>query len=248
MRAWSKYLGFSNNAPLSLMLSGKRPIPKKYIPAFAKSFKLSKKETNYLETLINYESQKDPTAKRFYLEKLKNISPNNSISSVEVETFKYFGNPICMTILEMSDLQDFQLDEKWILKRLNFKSTQSEIKDCIEVLKNLNLYTTDENGEFKKTYQHITNKTDIADKGSQNYHKNVSLLASEAILKEAINDREFNGYAFNIQKSKIPKAKELIRDFVKNFITEIEAQPNEGDETYQFNVQLFQLTKNKDKK
>lgn len=242
IRSWSRFLGFANNTPLSLMLAGKRAVPKKYIPALAKSLALSSKEISYLEALITYEAQKDISAKEFYINKLKELSPRGEITSVEVETFKYFGNPICMTILEMSELPDFSPCLKWIMNRLNFKTTQSEIKECLQVLENLDLIVFDIDGRLQKTHKHITNKTDVADKGSQSYHKNVSLLASEAVMTQLIHEREFNGYALNIQKSQIPHAKKLIRDFIKSFISEIEAGSKEGDETYQFNVQLFQLT------
>ncbi len=52
-----------------------------------------------------------------------------------------------------------------------------------------------------------------------------------------------NGYAINLKKSDLPKAKKLIREFVQDFARKIEATQKTGDETYQLNVQFFGLTK-----
>jgi len=37
-------------------------------------------------------------------------------------------------------------------------------------------------------------------------------------------------------------AKKIIREFIKNFIENVESKPKEGDETYQLNVQFFGVT------
>ena len=101
----------------------------------------------------------------------------------------------------------------------------------------------DENGNLYKTNRHLSNIPDVHDIAVQEYHKNVSKLASEQISKQDLKDRDFNAFAMNINKDKLPKAKQMVQDFVKKFISEIEAEATEGEETYQLNVQFFGLSK-----
>ncbi len=247
LRAWSRQLGFANNAPLSLMLAGKRHIPKKYIPAFVSSLELSPDEGLFLETLVEMERARNIRQKKFYEERLRALSPQPRVGFVEIESFKCLGDPIHMMILEMTDLQDFVPSAEWIQKRLRTKAALSEIKAATERLMNLGLLVKNSDGSWTKTQRHLTNRVDIADVGSQEYHKNVSLLAAQQVESQSVLEREFNGYAINLKKADLPKAKKLIREFIQEFARRIEAPQKTGDEIYQLNVQFFGLTKEKER-
>jgi uncharacterized protein (TIGR02147 family) len=232
----------STHAPLNLMLSGKRPIPKKYLPSFIKSLDLNAREGLYLETLIEFNQAKSMVEKDMYHARLKELAPSEPVNLVEMETFKFFGDPLHCIILDMTDLKDFSADPKWIQTRLQFKASLKQIEDTIARLICLKLLK-DVNGRLTKTHKHITNRPDVADLGSQQYHKNVSQLAIDLISEQDVSLREFNGYSMNIKKNKISEAKLQIRAFVKDFIQKIEEPSTAGEETYQLNVQFFGVTK-----
>ncbi|MDA8792588.1 TIGR02147 family protein [Bacteriovoracaceae bacterium] len=244
IRSWSKILGFKNNAPLSLMLNGKRSIPKKYLPRIVKSLKLSSKESNYLELMIDYSSQKDTDSKEYYLQKLSKYNQHNNSLGKEIDEFKYLENPFCTAILEMSSLPDFKLSPIWIKNRLAFDLSVQEIKVCLSLLDKLGLLTLSSENQVIKKYPKITNKKDVHSMGVQNYHQKASQLAAEAVKKQSVDEREFNSYSLNLNIEKIIEAKSEIRKFINQFITTFESNENEGDETYQLNLQLFQLTNN----
>lgn len=243
LRAWSRQLGFANNAPLSLMLAGKRHIPKKYVPTFISSLELSPDEGLFLETLVEMEKAKSIQQKCFYEERLKALSPRPPLGFFEIESFKFLGNPLHTAILEMSDLKGFVSDPVELQKRLRIETTLTEVKSAFERLVKLGLLVKDSRGCWIKTQKHLTNRADIADQGSQEYHRNVSKMAAEQVGLQSVAEREFNGYAINVKKSDLPKAKKLIREFIQNFAKKIESSPQTGEETYQLNVQFFGLTK-----
>ena len=118
---------------------------------------------------------------------------------VEVENFKFLGDPLHTIILEMTDLKDFRPEAKWIQKALRFKASLDEIETVVERLIGLGLLRESSDGKWTKTHHHITNRVDIADKGFEEYHRNVSKLAADLIADQAVTDREYNGYAFNIK-------------------------------------------------
>ncbi len=243
LRAWSKQLGFANNAPLSLMLAGKRHIPRKYVPALISSLGLSADEGLFLETLVEIEKSKNIRQKSFYEERLRALSPSPPIGFFEIESFKCLGNPLHTIILEMTDLVGFEPQAEWIQKRLRITASLSEIETAVERLIGLGLLREEKNGQWKKTQKNLTNRVDVADQGSQEYHSNVSKLAAEQVSLQPVLEREYNGYAINLRKSEFPRAKKLIREFIKDFSRKVEASPQEGEETYQLNVQFFGLTK-----
>lgn len=55
---FAESLGFGSSAPLSLMLKGRRPVPKKYLPTITTIFDLQPAEVAYLDTLMDKDRAK----------------------------------------------------------------------------------------------------------------------------------------------------------------------------------------------
>ncbi|HUP57825.1 MAG TPA: TIGR02147 family protein [Bdellovibrionota bacterium] len=242
IRSWAKTLGLEAHAPLSLILSGKRDIPRKYIPQFIQSLGLQPREGLYFETLVELQRSKGPQQKDFYLKRLAEISPREPVRMVEVESFKCLSNPLHMTLLEMVDLAGFSPDPRWIRSRLAAPASIREIEECLERLIALGLMKEGPDGKLTKTNRHLTTRPDNVDQGVQDYHRKTLALAAEAVARQAVPAREYNGYAFNIREESIPRAKELIRKFCKDMMQELETRPGDGTQTYQLAVQFFGLT------
>ena len=237
-------MGLKAHSPLHLMLSKKRAIPKKYIPYFIQSLGLNQIEGLYLENMLEFSKAKTLKGKEHYSSRLKALSPKAKLNMVEVNSYKYLKDPIHCAILEMIDLVDFKKDPKWIQNRLIMKTTPKEIELAIERLIQLGLINLDSEGCLVKTHQFISCAPDVRDEGVQEYHANVAQLGIQSLSEQALQEREFNAYSLNIQASSLPKAKAMIRKFCSEFMHEFESKPNEGEATYQINVQFFSLTQN----
>lgn len=244
MRAWARKLGLASNATLSLMLAGKRPIPRKYIHVFASELGMTSKESLYFESLVEMAKAKNAKARVYYQERAHSFRPNSGISFIEIESFQTLSHPLHMGLLEMIDLKECTSNIKSIRESLRVPTSLNEIEEALARLLLLGLVEKSPTGLFSKTHSSISTRPDIADEGSQEYHRRISIQASEAVSQQDICEREFNGYAINIKKESIPRAKELIRQFIADFAKEVEAVPKTGEETYQLNVQFFALTKN----
>lgn len=243
MTAWSQQLGFENSSPLSLAFKGKRTLPKKYLPQIIRSLDLDSRQAQYLEALLDLSRAKTAEQRLLYLDRLRELAPGDSLNPEIVEEFKFLSEPLHGAILEMTDLRDFRPESEWIQKRLAAEISQAEINEAIERLIHLKLLNKDpQSGELKKTHRHLTTEPDVADLGTKNYHKSVSELAITAIFKQEVDQREFNSYSFNMKKEKLPKAKAALRKFINEFLSEYEAAPGDGDEIYQLNLQLFQIS------
>lgn len=243
MTAWAHQMGLENSSPLSLAFKGKRALPKKYLPQIIRTLDLDPSQAQYLEALLDLSRAKTPEQKLLYLERLRQLSPTADLGGQVVEEFKYLSDPMHGAIIEMTDLKDFHESPEWIQARLHFTLTVSEIRETIERLLQLNLLKRDEQGRLTKSHGHLTTPQDVADLGTQTYHKAVSQMAGEAVFSQDVVGREFNSYSFNLKRDKLIKAKKAMRAFINDFLTEYEAKPGEGDETYQLNLQLFKLSK-----
>ncbi len=242
IRAWAKFLKMKHHNPLQEMLKGKRKIAKAYVPHFIKTLELTIDEGFYFDTLVSLQRAKANEEKELYLERLRSLSPRQSLSMFEVEAYRSIKDPLHVIITELSALKGFQNDARWIQKRLGFKKTISEIENAIERLIGLGLMKEDQNGNLVKIHDHIYSKVDGIDTGLQEYHQNVMELASKAITVQDPKEREYNAYCINIEKEKIPEMKKAIRRFMHDFATKFEAKSGTAENTYQLNTQFFNLT------
>jgi uncharacterized protein (TIGR02147 family) len=245
IRAWASQMGLNSHGGLQQILAGKRTVPKKYIPAIIKSLELTPGEAMYFETLVDLEKSKTPEEKDIYNKRLTHLRPNKKpVQVLEIENFKYFQNPLHSIIRTMIERKDFVYDPEKIKRTLRLVTTRREIKEVVERLIALGLVSI--SGEkLKKNHKHIKNKIDIPSRAVEDYHQKMSQLAAEEIKKQPIEQREFNSFCLNIKKDQMKNAKMKIRNFVDEFISEFEAPNKNSNQTYQLNVQLFSLTKNK---
>lgn len=243
MTAWAKQLGLENSSPLSLAFKGKRALPKKYLPEVVRSLELNGDEGLYLEALVDLSKARTPEQRLFYLKRLNELSPVEGFDNNTVQEYKYLSDPIHTAIIEMTGLKGFRCDPRWIKNKLRFSVTIEEVEEVVNRLVDLNLLKNDPSQKvFIKTHKNLTTEHDVADLATKNYHKNISLFAAEQIFEQSVTEREFGSYTFNLKKNQMPKAKELIREFLNHFFNELEAETNASSDTYQFNVQLFKVT------
>lgn len=242
MRAWAKKLGLQNISPLSLMLSGKRPIPKKYIPNFIQDLGLSSVEGMYLENLIEYNRAADMSKKEFYLKRLEGLHPKKVVKFQEVEMHDFFKDPIHFYLLDIIDLKDASSDISWIKENLEIKYPVSEIKKALTRLEE-HKFIIKGREQYIKLKDHFTNKVDVASQTVQDFHKACAMNAIESLQKQDVSQREFNGFCFPIRKDQIIDAKEDIRNFYKEFLTKYENK-KDADSIYQLNLQMFKIFEN----
>lgn len=245
IRSWANHMGLSSHGGLQQILADKRTVPKKYIPQMIKSLEFTTGEAMYFETLVDFEKAKTPEEKDLYYQRLTHLRPNKQeVQVIEIENFKYFQNPLHSIIRTMIERKDFKNNPEWIRKILRIKTTRREIKEIIDRLIALG-FVSEENGNLKKIHKHIKNVIDVSSKVVEDYHQKMSLMASSEVKKQSIDEREYNSFCLNIRKGQLKNAKKKMRNFVDEFISEFEASNKKSNETYQLNVQLFSLTRNK---
>ena len=243
-RAWAKSMSLKSHTRLQAIINGTSATPISLLARLVPSLKLSEDEAHCLLLLINIENCSDQYSRLMLIDQIETLQKNRLFTMTELADFSILSDPFWGALTEMTGLKDFDPDPSWIRKRSVIPKTREEIEMITNVLlkKGFLKYV---DGRLEKTHQHITNVHDLANLGSQKYHRNVSLLAADQVSLQSTDERELNGYAMNIRRRDIPKMKKFLRKFVRDFIVEFEAAEAMGDSTYQFNTQFFSLTREK---
>ncbi|MFL5814745.1 MAG: TIGR02147 family protein [Bdellovibrionia bacterium] len=230
---------------LVMLIQGKRPLRVKHAPALALGFGLSASERIYLQALIQSESAKDVEEKQLCQLWLSELHPARSqVNTRLLDEFELVSNWVHMAILSICEIKDFDPRPEAIAARLGGRVTSVEVRSALERLKSLGLIRFEKEGRFVPTQSQVTTQDDVASQGVRNYYKQVSDLAKEAVERQTVEQREFQGFAFAVARHKIPLAKEMIRKFRAQFLKAMESDvPENGyDDVYQMNIQMFQLT------
>jgi uncharacterized protein (TIGR02147 family) len=241
IRAWAKQMGLKSPTSLHAVIHGKRKIPLTYHGSLVRTLRLSSEEAYFLLALVSYEHAKNDLQKFTYLEKIQVLRKYKNLTMYELANFEALSEPLYTCIIEMSGLKNFENDRVWIQKNNRVTKDINQIKQALQNLVAQG-YLKLEEGILKKTHSHISNVPDLANMGSQNYHRRISFLAAEQIRAQPVEDREYNSFSLNVKKEDLFKMKASLREYIKHFITEFEAAPGQGEATYQLNLQLFSLT------
>lgn len=243
IRAWAAQMSLTHHNPLHEMIKGKRKVPKATIPKLITSLGLNAHEGLYLESMIDLSRARSVEEKTIYLERMKTLSPKQTVMFTELESFRMLQNPLHFFVAELAHQKDFKSDPNWIKERLAHNYSLSDINEVLERLINLDILREDIDGKLHRVDRFIQSKSDISDKALKEYHKNLMNLAKDAVETQDVMSREFQGMALNVDSSRLPEAKKMIRSFVAQFTNEFDQPKSKNEELYQLNLQFFGITK-----
>jgi uncharacterized protein (TIGR02147 family) len=239
--AWAKRLDLKATSSLTKILNGDRDPGESITEKFAQYFDFDSNEKNYFNDLIRLSKIKDdPRLKMILMQKMGREYPDAHLHVLTDKSFEIISNWFCMTIREMVRLYDFQEDPEWIQERLMFEVSVDEIRQAIKDLLHQGLIKRNDEGKLISSQGLLHTTNDVASKSIKRFHKQMLDHAKTSLHTVDVELREFSSETLTINKSNISQAKELIRDFKAKFARLLEEQ--QGDETYQLQVQFFPLT------
>lgn len=241
---WSQKLGLKDTSSLTKIVNGQRNPGSNTISSFSKYFKFNKKEKEYFEDLIRLQkSANDPRLSVILLKNMEKKFPNSQVRILDLKSFSVISHWYGLAIREMVRLSDFQEDPKWISSILNFKVTPTQVQKMLDTLLELKLIVRNENNRLVISSEgRIHTENDIASEALKRYHEQNLENASLALRTIDVKEREFLTSCFNMKKSNVLKAKELIREFKNNFVQLLEEEQANDLELFQLQMQFYPLT------
>ncbi len=238
---WAKKLDLKATSSLTKIINGEREPGDSITEKFIEYFDFDSTEKSYFSDLVRLSKIKDdPRLKMMLMEKMGREHPDAHLHVLSDKSFEIISNWFCLTIREMVNIIDFQEDPEWIQERLMFEVSIDEIRQAIKDLLHQGLIRRNNEGKLISSQGLLHTTNDIASEGIKRFHEQMLDHAKVSLRTVDVELREFTSETLTINTSNIPEAKELIREFKKKFARLLEEQ--EGNETYQFQMQFFPLT------
>lgn len=241
--AWAKRLGLKTTSSITKIVQGKRNPGDSITEKLVDYFKFSPQEAHYFRDLIRlHKVKKDPRLAVVLMEKMHQENPKSPIKLIDLKTFSVISNWYCLTIREMTRVDNFVEDPEWISKNLEFDVTPTDVSRAIKLLISVNLLERDESGRLQIRETSINTADDLSSEAIKQYHEHMLDHAKDAVRKFDVKERDFNSLTLNIDARNLDQAKEMVRNFKWKFEQAL-AEENGNHRIYQFQTQLFPLTK-----
>ncbi len=230
LRAYAKKLNISPSA-LSEILNGKRFISKKLAKNICDKLLLSPEESQHVLSLFPDKKSK--------LGKLK----NNSSIQLTIDQFYIISDWYHFAIISLLETEKAKDDPSWIAKRLGIKT--QEARTALERLERLEMLERDNKDKLKPTGTSFCTTDGISNTAIRKSHSQSLDLAKRSLDEDDVSIRNFSNMTMAIDPQKLPTAKKMINQFQNTLCAFLES--GEKKEVYNISVQLFPITKIKEK-
>lgn len=236
LRAFARDLKLAPSR-LSEILSGKQGLSRDAAIRVAKALGYGANETERFCDLVeslHARSRKDRETARIRLK--KHVVPTETYL-LQVDAFKAISDWYHFAILELTYVDGFKSDAKWIARTLGI--SEFEVQLALERLVRLELLT------WKGTKLHLNHSfvfvpEDVPSASKTSFHSQILMKAREALHLQAVEEREFGSEIIAIDRSQLGEAKKAIRDFKHKFCNTM-GEAAVKDALYCLSVSFFDL-------
>lgn len=204
---------------------------------------LSSSEKDLFVDLVASEHARSLVGRTLAKERVAKKAENDEFAELDLERFQIISDWFHFAILELTDVKDFESSPEWISARLEI--SLEEAKDAIERLLDFGLLKKNKKGRLSQTLIDIATPSGIPSRSIREQHYQLLQKADKALDMYSVSERDFSAITLAIATEDIPKAKELIKVFRRNFNKEMQAS-QEKNRVYCISIQFFPLDKNKE--
>lgn len=240
-------VGFKSAGFLSNILQGKRNISQNTIFKFAELFKFNKKETEYFELLVLYDQANQHSRKKYYFEKLLAMR-KSKVHELTADQYMYFDKWYNVAIRELLNYFPFRGDYQQLAKMLNPPISPIEAKKSVALLKRLGLIEEKEDHTYRVTNKTITTVPHIPLVAVHNFQIATMDLAKEAIDRISREKRSISTLTLSLSKEAYKEIEDKLAIFRREVLDLVKHDKNRINRVYQFNFQIFPLSKERDTK
>ena len=242
-QVWANQMGLSSGTTLSKILQGHRDPGPSATNKLCDYFNFDEDEREYFEDLVKlHKVQNDPRLSLVIVKRLNKRNQSESkIRILSQDEFEMISKWWFYGIRQLSRVIELKNDPQWIAERLRFPVSVKEVKSAVELMLTHGLLTLNDRGFLELDDFGLDTKSDVGSEALKCYHEGIVRVAAEAVRKIPRDERYFRAKTLAVAKKDLPRMKESIEKFFQQFQSTFDV--NDGDEVYQFQSQLFPLSK-----
>ncbi|MCM2279060.1 MAG: TIGR02147 family protein [Oligoflexia bacterium] len=238
LRAFARDLDIAYSR-LNEVINAKRGISAVAADRLAMNLGLSETEKNIFVAQVEASHGRSNAVRNRAQARARELRAQTEQNSIQLDAFEMISHWYHYAILELPALKEFQADPQWIADRLGISRTEAE--GAISRLFRVGLLRKTKTG-FEPARDFTFSTTDIPSAGLKRHHEQILAKATDAIHFQDIHERDLSAVTVAIDRKDIPKAKEMLKTFRRQFMREMEKSADR-DAVYSLALQFFRIDK-----
>jgi len=241
-RYFAAMAGFSSPVFLKLVMDGKSNLSEKSCRRLAAAMQLDIAESDYFETLVQFNQAKSIEKKKNFFEKLRTLGQNYSVTVLESDQYDFYQKWYHAVLRELLPNLPGDFDRGRMGKMLLPEVGARDIKKAVALLKRTGLLVENSDGTFSQIQKLISTGSEVESLAVRDLHQQMSRLATAAIEKVAKEERDISGLTVGLSAATLEYIKKELESLRARIMTRVAADGN-VEQVYRLNLQLFPLTK-----
>ncbi len=239
-RYFAQKAGLSSPNYLKLVMDGQRNLTQKSMLKFQNALGLKGKRAEFFENLVFFNQATSSGERNLYYANILKVRAKAGLRKLEEAEFQLFNDWRHIVIRELAAVKGFRTDAHWIAKKIGSGITEKEAEESLKLLSALGLLKKTANG-LKQTSVNITTSDEVRSLLVKNYHRQMLQLSMTAMERVPAKLRDISSITIPIHIRDLSKIKEQVQLMRKELLN-MAAEPGEGEDILQINIQLFPLT------
>ena len=227
---------------MNMILKRERNLTEKAFYKIVSSLFLNDDEQKFLNLLRIVGQSTDSNARLNAVNEMMKLKKFKLNNRKENRTYEYLTKWYYVAIYEMFNIDDFQMDPKWIQSKLKRKISLSDVEQALEFLKTNEFVKLNSNGNWAQAVTHLDCTEGIFKISLAEFHKQMLEIAHESIHTVKGEDRFIMGQTMAICKTDFEKIKKIIQASIAS-INDVNSNSGFKDEVYHIEIAAFPLSK-----
>lgn len=240
-RAFCRIAGFTSPNYIRMIVLGTRNLSPKAIAKVAKGLKLNKKQTAFFENLVHFNQSQTHEDKVKHYERLCFFKAYQDIKSLDHKGYLYFSRWYFPVIREMTQMEGFREDPRWIANNLCPAILEDEAREALKILRELELVAYDENKRLRPVDKNVTTVDEVSGLSLMSFHREMIAMARASLENTPQDFRDISSVTVGIDKETFHHTKERLRELRQDLNLNL-SQSSKVEAVYQLNLQFFNLS------
>lgn len=180
-RSFARRAGFASPNYLKLVTDGLRNLAPESVDKFARGLGLNKREQEIFRILVLIANARSDDERNALFVRLRERIGADEVTRLRDDQFAVYEVWWALVIRDMAQLPDFQLDARWIGRRLRPRVRPAQVQRALDLLMRLGLLVRDEEGKVRTSERTISTGPEVQSLAVRNYHRSVLELAGNAL-------------------------------------------------------------------
>lgn len=245
-RLFARRAGLSNPSLLLLVMQGKRNLTDRTMDGVVSALNLDDDDAMFFRLIVEFEAAASDEKRNSIWAAIAATRRFRDARPLEMGAFELLSTWWVAATHELARLPEFEASASWVAAHLVPQIDESDAQHALDLLFELGLLVRHADSRVEPTNVSLTTPHEAGQLAVHNYHQGMIALGAQSMERTASDARHLGAVTAAIPRSLVPELKQELARFQEHILNLCDASEAPAEEVYQFNMQLFPLSRRSD--